>query len=285
MTLMGKIFTLLIFIMSLVFMSFAVMVFATHKNWKEAALNSDLSGNKKLGLKPQLEQAYAQRRALENELEVYKTQLAEHQAARRQALAVLQTKVEEVMGELTRTQDQLNTLTTAHTAAVETLKVQETNLKKAETEVAGLRTDIVTIQQDRDDKFNRVVTLTDQIHQAQGKLIQLEERKQQLITQVAEQKKVMEKFNITVNTPLEAIPPEVDGVVTDVNMTTGLVEISVGLDDGLREGHTLEVYNGSKYLGRIVLRKVTPNRSVGEIDRKYLKGTIRKEDRVGTKIN
>ena len=35
MNLVGKIFTVLIFVMSLVFMSFAVVVYATHRNWKE----------------------------------------------------------------------------------------------------------------------------------------------------------------------------------------------------------------------------------------------------------
>ena len=39
MTLVGKIFTVLIFVMSIVFMSFAVMTFATHKNWKEYVTN------------------------------------------------------------------------------------------------------------------------------------------------------------------------------------------------------------------------------------------------------
>ena len=35
MTLLGKIFTVLILIMSVLFMSFSIMVFATHQNWQK----------------------------------------------------------------------------------------------------------------------------------------------------------------------------------------------------------------------------------------------------------
>ena len=35
MNLVGKIFVVLIFVMSLVFMAFAMAVYATHRNWRE----------------------------------------------------------------------------------------------------------------------------------------------------------------------------------------------------------------------------------------------------------
>ena len=53
MNLLGKIFTVLIFVMSIVFMSLSLMVFATHKNWKQAAIGVN---PKNPGLKMQLEQ-------------------------------------------------------------------------------------------------------------------------------------------------------------------------------------------------------------------------------------
>ena len=55
MTLLGKIFTVMIFIMSIVFMSMSLMVFATHKNWRLAAYNPD-STKGPLGLKQQKDQ-------------------------------------------------------------------------------------------------------------------------------------------------------------------------------------------------------------------------------------
>jgi len=66
------------------------------------------------------------------------------------------------------------------------------------------------------------------------------------------------------------------------------VEISIGSDDGIREGHELEVYRASNnttaYLGRIVIRKTRPERAVGEILKDYIKGPIQANDRVFTKV-
>ena len=45
MTLVGKIFTMLIFVLSIIFMAFSIMVFATHRNWRTQAgkLQADLA--------------------------------------------------------------------------------------------------------------------------------------------------------------------------------------------------------------------------------------------------
>ena len=50
--------------------------------------------------------------------------------------------------------------------------------------------------------------------------------------------------------PPEDVKPTLDGLVLAANKD-GLVEISLGSDDGLERGHTLEVFRGSRYLGRI----------------------------------
>lgn len=286
MTLVGKIFTVLIFIMSIVFMSFSVMVFATHKNWKEAALSTDVAkSTQQIGLKKQLEEAYIAKRNLESQLENMKTELAEHQAARRQALAVLQTQVKQALEELASTEAEYARLQTAQTEAVAKLAVVEATLEKFTTDNAALREDIVTIQQDRDEKLARVVSLADTVNQATTKLRQLQERRDQLVAQVAFQKMSLETHGIDPNGPLPvSLERPIDGVVTAVS-DKNLVEISIGLDDGIREGATLEVFRDSTYLGKVIVRRVTANRSVAEIDPRFLKGQIRKGDRVASKIS
>lgn len=64
--------------------------------------------------------------------------------------------------------------------------------------------------------------------------------------------------------PAPATPP-VEGVVTSIK--DKLVEISIGTDDGLRNGHRLIVVDEkvAKYLGRIEIVHVTPDRSVGRV--------------------
>jgi len=275
MTLIGKIFTMLILVMSIVFMSFAVMVFATHKNWKEQALT----------LKQQVQDAYTTNNALRGELENARLVLAEHQAARRQALATLQSQLKQSIDDLANTQSELAKLQTAHTEVVQKLAVAQQSLEKFGQDNEALRTDIVTIQKDRDDKLTRVNSLGDQVNQAQVKLLQLEERRDQLVSQIAFQKLTLEQNGIDVNAPLPtSLERRVDGVITAVS-DKNLVEISIGMDDGVSVGNTLEVFRDNKYLGKVVVTKVTANRSVARIDPSFQQAPIRKGDRVASKIS
>ena len=139
-------------------------------------------------------------------------------------------------------------------------------------------------QQARDEKFNEVVQLTDKLNELEGLRKDLEERRGQLIDQVTRMKLVLDRHGLDEYTPVVDLPPRVDGVVTAVG-DKGLVEISIGSDDGLREGHKLEVFRGNSYLGRVVIRRTEPDRAVAEIDPAYRKGSIRKGDRVATKLS
>jgi hypothetical protein len=62
------------------------------------------------------------------------------------------------------------------------------------------------------------------------------------------------------------------------------VEISIGSDDGLREGHQLEIYRGNKYLGRMQVLVAEPHRAVGMILKEYKQEPIRSGDEVATKL-
>ena len=55
MNLVGKILIVLIFVMSLVFMSFAVAVYATHTNWRLRVMNETPTRENPLGLVKQLQ--------------------------------------------------------------------------------------------------------------------------------------------------------------------------------------------------------------------------------------
>ena len=94
MNLVGKIFIVLILLMSFVFMGFAIAVYATHHNW-ELAVNrqkGDPSGPP--GLKLQLEEARTKRTQLEAQLALLTEQHATELAARQEALTKVTTEVE-----------------------------------------------------------------------------------------------------------------------------------------------------------------------------------------------
>ena len=80
--------------------------------------------------------------------------------------------------------------------------------------------------------------------------------------------------------------PTVDGVVSQVRRVAGgqLVEVTIGADDGLKDGNTLEVFRGSRYLGRLEIVETSPDKSVGRVDRRFQQGQIQEGDRVATRI-
>jgi len=63
-----------------------------------------------------------------------------------------------------------------------------------------------------------------------------------------------------------------------------LCEISVGSDDGVKKGHTLDVFRvtdkGAKYVGRIVVMKTSYDRAACRVDPKFQKLPLQRGDRV-----
>jgi hypothetical protein len=83
-----------------------------------------------------------------------------------------------------------------------------------------------------------------------------------------------------------AVVPTVDGVVSQIRRAAGaqLVEVTIGADDGLKAGNTVEVFRGSKYLGRVEILQTSPDKSVGRVDRRFQQGQIQEGDRVATRL-
>jgi myosin heavy subunit len=285
MTLLGKIFTVLIFIQSLVFMSFAVAVYATHRNWRDVVLRTadeTMPGEEK-GLKFQLEDEKVRYDRLNEEKLKLDDQLAMEKAARRQALAALESRARQLNEQLAALERRNGELVQSEREAVAAMESTQRNLIALKDEVETLRGHVNTVSLDRDAQFQRVVELTDVVHQARTKRAVLEERQNQLAQEVAKRKEVMDRIGVSADEPAENKPPKVDGVVT-MTSKSGLVEISIGSDDGIRDGHQLEVFSGNSYLGRIKIRRTSPDRAVGEIIPEYRKGEIKKGDRVATRL-
>jgi hypothetical protein len=280
MTLVGKIFTVLILVMSVAFLMLAVTIFATHRNWRNVVMGTEGQP----GLQSRANELSQVNEALRQEIERSSNRLAIEQAARRYALASLQTKLEQAQQQVRQQEDQLAELQANHGTMVTTLETNEENLRAITEELVNLRTVLRDAQQARDDKFDEVVVLTDQLNEITGTLRTLREREVQLLAQVGRQKLVLERHDLDEFTPVVDIPPEVDGIVTAIG-DKDLIEISIGSDDGLREGHTLDVFRNNAYLGRIVIRRTEPDRAVAEILKAYRKGIIKRGDRVATKLS
>ncbi|HEX3727100.1 MAG TPA: hypothetical protein VHV08_12685 [Pirellulales bacterium] len=273
MNLIGKIFVVLIFVMSLVFASFAVTVYATHQNWKEEAAK-----RKKL-----LDDANAKLQVDQEEKKKLEEDIAKEAIAKREALAKLETQRAELAKQRDELSKERDALLVKDKQAVAALDSAQQNLAKLTSEVDTLRGEIRDAQEKRDKSFDQVVKLTDQVHQNQGELKRLQERDVQLAGQLASSKKVLDAHGLTRDTPVDNIPPQIRGKVLAINQDN-MVEISLGSDDGLRAGHTLEIFRASHYLGRVEVLSTSTDRAVAKIIPGFKKGAIQKGDDVATRF-
>lgn len=283
MTILGKFFTVLVFVMSIIFMAFSVMVFITHRNWREVATNPTASATKPLGLQQQLEQRKGEVKKLNERVLELQNVLAAEQAARRAALQALQTKLTKVEKELSAKEKELTELSATHLQAATALASNTSRMTKLTEEVTQTRDEIRQTQLDRDGQFLKVVALTDSINQANGLKGRLEERSKQLAGQVTQLTHIMKVHGVAFEYPPKDKPPVIDGRISRI-AAGDLVEITIGHDDGIKQGHELVVYRGGKYVGRIRIRKTTPDSSVGQIIPESKQDQIREGDNVTTKF-
>ena len=258
MNLLGKIFVVLIAVMSLVFMTLALAVYATHKNWKDIV-------NGPTGLQSQLQLKTTEFDQLKNDYNRLESQLK---------------------GEVESAQLQVRKLEAERGDATAAVAATQQNNQRLAEEVTGLREDIRTNQQARDQAFATTLQATEDLHQTKGQLDSTVERNRQLTSQVSGMTHVMQSNGLDPNTPPDAVVPSVNGLVSQVRQAAGaqLVEVTIGGDDGLKQGNTVEVYRGDRYLGRIEILKTSPDRAVGRVDRRFQQGQIQEGDRVATRL-
>jgi hypothetical protein len=273
---LGKVFVVVILIMSLVFMGLALAVYATHKNWQQVSVD----------LKKKLTDAQSENAKLQTEhnrrvedLEKEKT-IAEQQVAKLDSERVaLNERYAQAQTEL----EGLRQNQRDHIAAVaSTQKINE----GLAGEVTELRKTIRTTTEARDSLFKKALDATEELHKAAGEYNTTLERNKQLTKQVAGKDLVMREQGIDPNTEPGKVVPTVEGVVSKVERKAGgqLVEVTIGADDGLKTGNTLEISRGAKYLGKIEIIQTSPDKSVGRVDRKFQQGQIQEGDRVATRI-
>jgi hypothetical protein len=280
MNLLGKIFVALILIMSLVFMTLALAVFATHRNWK------DVVDNPTTGLQKRLQTAQAENESLKTKYNQLETQLTGEKEAAEQQVRKLESERVALVDRNASIQTELDQLKQERRDATAAVAATQANNQRLADEVTKLREDIRTNQQARDQAFATTLQSTEELHQVKGQLDTTGERNRQLLAQVADMTTAMRENGLDPNTDPNSVVPRVDGLVSQVRQTAGdqLIEVTIGADDGLKVGNTVEVYRDNKYLGRVEILKTSPDRAVGRVDRRFQTGQIQEGDRVATRF-
>ena len=287
MNLVGKILTLLIFVMSIVFMTMAVMVYQTHANWRADVLREKAEAGKPKGWKPRLEESQTKNLALTSQLDDIQKRLDAEKIARK-------TAVDSVTDQLKLKEDECKLLVQTNRtlekdnadkfAAIEKFNV---SLKDAIEQRDIYKNDIKTARDARDASFERAKELADQVHQLTNQVKQLQARHEDLVLDYQRARDILRLNDINPDANPKTIQPNVKGIVVAMP-EKGHMEVSLGSDDGLLPGHKLEVYrvgNGeSRYLGRIEVVRTNPDRAVCRILPEFNKGQMRTGDRVASKL-
>lgn len=273
MNLLGKIFTVLILVTSIVLMVVAMFVYSTHRNWQTAynALNAKFQA-------AQSANANAEAQYL-----AQISQLKSEQSAAVQDVAKLETERDVIVSQNQTIQKEVDQLRQAKTQNEALVKATTENIVRLTEEVTGLRNSIRVALQDRDEQFHTTLKATSELHTVGGQLQQLEERSAQIVAQLADVTAKATEGGVDIHGDYV---PSVRGKISDsLRSTDGqLIEITIGADDGVRPNQTVEIFRGDRYLGRARVTKVDPDRAVAAVLRKFQQGQIQENDDVATKL-
>ncbi len=284
MNIIGKIFVFAVFVMSFMLMTFAGVIYMSHVNWKAEVERSraDCLPGQQPGYKILIEEATTKRAELEATITSLQQKVAKSEQSRDQLIAKLQTAVtqkEQELQELRKKKDELQTATEQAVADVRTLRE---DLLAASKNVDDLQAQVKAQQVKVDAQVGKSAELSAALAESQAQLTIAEERKAQLEKQVANARILLSQSGLNIDSLPKDRVPTLDGDVLAV--AAGSIQVSLGSDDGLQVGHTLEVYRGGEYIGRAVVKTVTPDQAVAEILKAYARGVVQRGDKVTTRL-
>jgi hypothetical protein len=278
MNLVGKLLVFLILVMSVTFMAFSMAVYSTHKNW------IDVITNPNTGYQAKLKEQQAKNATLTEQLTKFQEEANVEKKALEDKISKLETKRTALQADVTTLSTQVADLKTETAKQLAALTTAQTTLDEKMKQVDALRADITTTQQERDDNLNKFKESQASYNNAYNELRLLKDANTRLIGQMGHAKILLERQGVSPEASVDGVPPKVDGVILMVGRDN-LVEISLGSDDGIHRGNTLEVFRANKYKGRLEVVQTSPDKSVAKIIPGFQQAKIERDDRVATRFN
>lgn len=282
MTFVGRILVFVIMAFALFFLALTTVVFQTEQNWKTRV--SALLEEKTKWQQEQLR--------LKGELDTQTTNVEVAKKDAQEAEKKFKTELKDLDDQNKRRQQEITQQRTAtETALQETAKAQaEAEARIAEATV--LRANLEKVQNQRDEFKLQKTELDQQILMLKRELEVATNNNKNLREKATLLGTALRNANLSDDVErlkgLEA-PPVVEGEVVAVDGKNQNVEISIGSNDGLKVGHTLDLYRLSpspEYLGKIQITTVDVQQAVGRVIGKTLHGKkIQEGDHVSTKIS
>jgi chromosome segregation ATPase len=229
-----------------------------------------------------LEESYKERDRLDEEISQLSKQLDAEKAAKIQALSKAEGTINLLSQDNVKLTAENLKLRADLVARTNAFEVAQKNLSTTTDENKKLRDEIVAAHNDTDAQIKKATELTDKLVVAEGQLSLLGERNQQLTTDVSKARAMLKSVGRTLEEPLDANTIRVAGRITDVRRDR--VELSIGMDDGVRVGQNLDIYRGDKYVGRLRVVESRPDSAVAAIEPEYQQFPIQRGDNVASRL-
>lgn len=288
MSFLGKLLVGLQLFLSIVFLIFAGAVFSTQKNWKAAkeVVDGNLTTLRKE--KEQVDQDFA----------AYKARVEDSLKSETKRADDAQAQVGLLKSQVAATDVELVAAKTERDEQRELVKVSVEEARQRREEALLQRGINNDLQKLLNEKQDRVIALEDVKFNLQVAEKALQDKHAKLLNDFALREKIIAANGLSTDPQtvagLQTPPPAVDGEVLETKRAgrsgSDLVEISIGSDDGLSEGHRLSVYRSqqgdraAKFLGDIKLVYVTADRAVGVVILAAKNGRIERGDNVTSKL-
>jgi hypothetical protein len=282
MTFLGRILVFVHLFLSICFMAFAGAVYTAHTNWKaktDSALKAAAAAQSK---------ADTELKAMQTQVDLEKQKYAQLENLKTTFEGEAKTLKDE-NARLEADNKQVKIAADTHRVNAE-LATQEALERKEEAKVQRARN--AELNDNRNKLVTELNTERDKTFALDLKLTEVSQKYDKLLRDNAIMKAYLASkdlpTDVKVMTVSSSPPPPLDGVVLEARReqkgNRTYVEISVGGDDGLVNGHTLTVFKGTKYKGKIRLEDVRYKTAVGVVVETAPNSKIEKDDHVTTKL-
>jgi len=272
MNLLGKILTLLIFVMSLLFMFVAFMVAASHQAWKQQAIDNMRLANQRLENQKSIQESTVKyQKELEKERvlrSLLVQQLASQLTSAEEKSETAQQSLIEVQSALQINADQL-----------QTAQARLAELDQINAELDGQNSKLIDLVA---NETSKVIELQTAVFAARSQVAQLEKLRDSLATSYARSQAVLRKLGTDEFGLLDDVPPPLNGIVASIS--GGNLVVSLGRDDGLLKGHTVDIFRDGQFKGQGTVAEARNNESVVRLNPRVSgNSVIRVGDYVTTK--
>lgn len=270
-----KLFIVLIFVASVMFMSMSVVVYSTHTNWREQSKKLDEQLKAKTGELAALKKSKADMETLlQNEVKAEKDRNVQ-----------LSEKIAQIDQDNQKLTADIAELEKKRTEEVEAVKVAEETTNKLRERYDAASKALLKAQNDWAEMSSELTAKIDESHSLALQLTTYQSVTSQLSKDYRDAVEVLKKHGLTAAPELySTVPPAgIQGVVTEVR-PKGLIQLSIGADSGLVKGQQLDVVRSlegrSSYVGKVEIIETASDSSVAKVLPEFRRGTVQVNDEV-----